>query len=870
MDIDDELAAMDLTAAVVDDYTPMLIGSVAEFDRRPWDDRSIIADVEAEGKQAFINQQHELWCNGYNPGDERHQRYAIKELASVDKAVNAVMREAAEANGGSIVCDGIRLQPNLAAAAATSSSESAQRASYARYFDQEELDRLGVQQGAAAVESTFDVTPTNLMFTRFKLAKELTSARDSLLYNYLDSAEDREKVTVMVAAILLRMESAIDRVMSWLTIKNLDVDVLRVTSMEMAALQSEEILKKPRAALVLLLSIRMKASMLKRGQKKDELYQEAWHGGKRTHYWYPVISMKKWVTNEVSLMFGPNQYARWLSTYFSGGGIDELVHRFMTTMDDNLLGIVEPDMDIHSFTNGLYDIERCIWMPYDSEPYKKKTSRAVFAYNFWPIPFRHGAAFRPETGRFDWAAHGPAIHPETKLRDESKPISPLHWSRINVENIGAFLDAQFFTYDTKLFIYFAIGRTHRPKSRDRYGFDLFFIGVQGTGKSWAAKQIGYVHPREYRRVIGTKIEDTFGMQDFLNPDGTPAYRIAIAEEVGTEFKWASGELNVQVDGGECGVATKNGFFIRTAAGWEIPFVCCGNRTFPYGKTEMPAVIRRWPHVFIMNRPLGESPSEEMLTRTMDSFLYVTSTARMEFERGIRLKNFSSIPQVKKTGQSNYIWDHAPPYFHQTKRRLLAMQPGIMKMVVDAMWLTYTGNPDDIVSIDSLQNAAWLFNALKTNQTTPGFKPAKDDLLAALQIAYEQGVKIATLDNPVVCELDKQMLDDGEEYIAGFTFGSNSELRNAIKTAGGRNGFNELLSRLSTIRSNIVFEHSDQDANRFSNDGVAASSAPGADAAAESSVVDPAAPRPRRGRPVNNGPRPPMVMGHENQLPALNR
>jgi hypothetical protein len=197
-----------------------------------------------------------------------------------------------------------------------------------------------------------------------------------------------------------------------------------------------------------------------------------------------------------------------------------------------------------------------------------------------------------------------------------------------------------------------------------------------------------------------------------------------------------------------------------------------------------------------------------------------------------------------------------------------MQPGIMKMVVDAMWLVYTGNPDDIVSIDSLQNAAWLFNALKTNQTTPGFKPPKDELLAALQIAYEQGVKIASLENPVVCELDKQMLDDGEDYVAGFTFGSNSELRNAIKTAGGRNGFNELLGRLSTIRSNIVFEHSEQDATRFSNDDVAAA-APSADGAG-SSVVDPAAPRPRRGRPANNGPRPPMVMGHENQLPALNR
>jgi hypothetical protein len=749
---------------------------------RPSEDRYIVSDDEATDTFAFIVSEFDKWI-AINP---RSPEYCAKELELVNSETTRVMCEAAQNQGATVY--GVDFN-RIVGRAHDANAAQTNVAMYTADADRQLMQQQ--QQQHQQQPASFNLLPMNLKAVKTLLVARLKQAQDVLKYNYILDEESCKDMMSKTAVACHRIICAFDRISLWVSSYTSNADLMSTSSMELVALQSQEVLEKPWITLLLLLSARLKAVGLKRSDnrsKPDEyLYRERWFGAQRSHHWErSSVTFEKWLNTETSLAFGPDQLTMWIQVNDMAGAKRMLVSHFMTSCDDYQLPSVCPTKGLFSFRNGIYNMMTNTFVHFGSALYKKLYISAC-VYNSFDTVFPDEGYSR-ETGAYDWERNGLVYDPSTRLLVPGSPIPDGHWSRIQVDFLDAFLEAQtsFDLATTRMFL-FSLGRTLRPVYHDNHQYGLFILGDPAKGKSKLLEQLLHNIPFHLRGIVPNTVEKVFGFMDFLNRDGSPAVDIAVAFEINRHFAGSSAQMNSMVVGESVSTAVKNEA-AKVAERWEIPWICAGNTWFCFSSGEIPPVARRWLTVICEETPVGEVPTEAGFERAAGHFLKKINLAFFEQKRQMQAMKHSTDADVRRKGMSAYIWDHAPRYFHEKKRMVLSTVDYVYEMMANPLWLVQTDDPGDIVSLDTICAAARFYRiAIKHADIKTPMPPAKN-VKRAFQASFTLPVHVYTtttttgnLNKPDLCD---KYLSPGEEYVRGFKFGPDENMRHGIKAARG--------------------------------------------------------------------------------------
>lgn len=409
---------------------------------------------------------------------------------------------------------------------------------------------------------------------------------------------------------------------------------------------------------------------------QGHLFKQVIVNGNRTHAWESHCSIEEFI---YSCVDKNEDFDRW-KDFTSGVRVSDLVEYITKATRDLELVPLNPDRNIFSFNNGVYDA----------------FNDRMYFYEDGAIPERFVAA-----KYFDVAMPGdyedfrdiptPALDGILDHQKFSRePETPPKYANSNLDE-----GSKFSVVD---WIYVFMGRMiYEIGEHDTWQALMFMKGKAGTGKSTLGKVLSFLYNAIDVGVLSNNIETKFGLSGLVDK------LIYICFEVKRDFKLDQGEMQSMISGEPIGIATK-GKDPRSVV-WKTHGFFMGNE-FPAWTNNSGSIARRIITV-LFNEVVTEGDP-----RLFDKLQAEMGNIIVKINRAYR--------QCAALYGGDDIWNLLPPYFHEMREKQL--EASTNPITAFLVYLRYEDNghtfrfdPDGSVPYMQFMNCAdaWIASNLGT-------------------------------------------------------------------------------------------------------------------------------------------------------------
>jgi hypothetical protein len=298
--------------------------------------------------------------------------------------------------------------------------------------------------------------------------------------------------------------------------------------------------------------------------------------------------------------------------YSRGTSHAEQAIKVLTYMKTNYFPELEPDRYLSSWRNGIYNVHKDKFYPYDKRnPYannaKKPTMEALKKNSTETLKsIRELAEKLP---RFSAVFEGIASEIEAEL-EGGKPVeenifiggsfcssiyidqdfvdqSHVDWKKIQTPNFQDILNDQKFNEETCKWIYALMGRGLYwcgDMNKENWQFSTIFLGHSGTGKSTLLKYLRKFFRIENVGILSNNIERQWAMSTLVDK------HIVIGYEIKSDFQWDQAEFQQCAACEELLVAKKHKeAFVST---WRTPIFMAANEMIKCWRDNSGSLQRR--------------------------------------------------------------------------------------------------------------------------------------------------------------------------------------------------------------------------------------------------------------------------------------
>jgi len=393
---------------------------------------------------------------------------------------------------------------------------------------------------------------------------------------------------------------------------------------------------------------------------QGHLFKQVIDNGNRTHAWTVHCSIEDFLYECANKN---EDFGMW-KDFTAGARIPVFATEYISKSTRDLeLSSLNPDRNIFSFSNGVYDAFNGQMYLYSDGHIPERFVAAK--YFDVPMPTDDYDSFRDiPTPALD----GILLHQKipTDLEIPSKYA--------NTPDLGD--DAKFSVMD---WIYVFMGRMiYEIGEHDTWQSLMFLKGKAGTGKSTLGKVLSFLYDAVDVGVLSNNIEQKFGLSGLVDK------LIYICFEVKRDFKLDQGEMQSMISGEPIGIATK-GKDPRSVT-WKTHGFFMGNE-FPRWTNNSGSIARRIITVLF----------DEMVTDG-DPRLFEKLQAEMG---NIIVKINRAYRQCASLYGGDDIWNLLPPYFKEIREKQLEAATNhinayLVYLKYDDNGKTYRYDPDGTI------------------------------------------------------------------------------------------------------------------------------------------------------------------------------
>jgi hypothetical protein len=333
-----------------------------------------------------------------------------------------------------------------------------------------------------------------------------------------------------------------------------------------------------------------------------------------------------WVVRTVEENFGREQY---IALEGSKGNANDVKAYFRERG-----GLQQLDTTRHmlSFRNGVYFVNRDVFIPHEQMSDEKLLGVNVFSCNFIDLPFETYVQFR-----------NCDLPMPTELPQPADDVECV-WN-IPTPTFDKIMRDQKWTYQLQVCMWVAFGRLlYDQDYLDSEQKAMFCWGRKATGKSTICKIASWIYPHHLVGTCSTRSEQTFGLQAFLGKF------IVQNSEVKREWRMDLSDWLKMISGDVVSVAKK--FLIPEDVVWRSQFMMAGNEVMGWADDHGAAARRLLIFYFAWN-----------ITRSSD----LDARLRRELPAIILKANRYYLAAVHMWRAVPFPW---PEYFSERRRHFM--------------------------------------------------------------------------------------------------------------------------------------------------------------------------------------------------------
>ena len=510
-----------------------------------------------------------------------------------------------------------------------------------------------------------------------KTVKQYHELVDEIVYRSPLEPKRKSELITMEAAVIRRMEGMFETIRHYMSSQTIDLMSIGQANLKLIQLHDPDLKNNPVMEVCNMFLSRLKSLNIRRGPSMGMFYIEQFTPeGKSTRYWKEFMTIEEWIKAEIDLNVGDNRH--YFFKALGNHGQPFLLRHFLQCGETSI-PTIEYQRCKYSFRNGIWDVNKNVFLPYDHPDFYKVFPGSTQTYGYYAYDFR-ADLFDLETGQFIQGS----VDPRT----------------LKCDMVDHILDTQNIPEEAQRFYWIHCARMQRVANCDGTEWSMFVEGIAHSGKSTLVHYNLEAVPISRRLVIPSHGETHFANDSFLGRDGKCVVDLIVCAEVDKNFSIPQGQVNSWISGEGVGAPSKNST-IKSTPRWTAAFLAVGNWYFHWDNTQG-QVTRRFPKMVFTKVPkTHKNVTLEMIRADMPNYLLKSNLLYHEWINSINEARKHPEIYGAKAGSTN-IYDHLPPYFEETKRKHLAERSPQIAFLTDQSWVTITEHHDDVVDMNTLR------------------------------------------------------------------------------------------------------------------------------------------------------------------------
>lgn len=510
-----------------------------------------------------------------------------------------------------------------------------------------------------------------------KTVKKYHNLMDEVIYRTPLDPNRKRLLTAEKAAVIRRMEGMFETIRHFFGCQTIDLMSIGQANLNLIQMQDLDLKKDHLLEVCNMFLNRLKSLNIRRGPSVGMFYIEEYTpDNKATRYWKEFMTIEEWIRAEIDLNVGDNQH--WFFKTLGNHGQPWLLKYFLQC-GESAIPTIEYQRCKYSFLNGIWDVNKNIFLPYDHPKFYDHFPGTTQTYGYYQANLA-SQYFDPDTGHF--------------IEGSVDPMD------LKCDMVDHIFDTQLIPKEAQRWYWIHCARMHRVANCDGFEWSMFIEGIAHSGKSTLVHYNLEAVPISRRLVIPSQGETHFATDSFLGRDRKCVVDLIACAEVDKYFSIPQGQINSWISGEGVGGPSK-GATMKYTPKWTAAFLAVGNWYFHWDNSQG-QVTRRFPKIVFTKIPkTHRNITLEMIRQDMPNYLLKANLIYHQWWKSICEARKHPEMYGPKAGSTN-IYDHLPPYFAETLRKQLAERSPQVGLLSDEKWITITGDARDTIKFETLR------------------------------------------------------------------------------------------------------------------------------------------------------------------------